>query len=346
MTTGTAQATATAQTANGQQATASATASGSSATGSTSATALYAGAVTSVLATTSTAGGGTLTGQSGANIAGTFPGLLTSQYRAYAYASGLPYAPAVNGVISGNTTIAAQLGGGNVNAVILGFGTLGGYGEPAATGTQTLTGSETFTLNATGLSGNLILGLASPQFATGFSSFSITATSTSAFGNQIVLGATGGNGPPVVAAPASVTTLAGRPTTLGGVALSETGTTANESFSVVLSDTNGKLSAAGALGAGVIGAGAGTLTVYGNIVQVNAALATLSNTDSVAAPDTIAIQATDSLGNASAGSIAVTVASAPVITAPAAALIGLNRPGGIAGIAWRKPTPRPMRCSA
>ena len=172
-TTGTANASATANTANGQQATASSTASGRSDTGSTTATTLSSGLVTNVTATTSTSGGGTLTGESGANIGGSLSGEFTSQFSASAFAVGSPNS-SVNSIISTNSNINAQLGSGNAHAVVFGAGTMSAFGESNATGTQTLTSSETFTLNATNLAGNLILGLASPITANVTGTFSIT----------------------------------------------------------------------------------------------------------------------------------------------------------------------------
>ena len=58
------------------------------------------------------------------------------------------------------------------------------------------------------------------------------------------------------------------------------------------------------------------------------ALATLSDTDNVVAPDTITVNATDSLGNAAvAKTIAVTVANGPVIGVPTGATVGVNKTG-------------------
>lgn len=175
--TGTANASATAVTANGQQAQASSTASGSTDTATTSAGTSATGLVTNVLATTSISGAGVLTGRSGVNVSGTAPVTQGSNDSAYAYVTGLPDTASgspVNAVVTGNSNIDTDLG--TSAATILGFGTEGAYGETSASGTQTLTGSESFTVNASSLSGYLILGLAEPQTAAGFASFSITTT--------------------------------------------------------------------------------------------------------------------------------------------------------------------------
>ena len=140
------------------------------------------------------------------------------------------------------------------------------------------------------------------------------------------------NGPPVVTAPTSVSTSAGKPTAISGVSLSETGSTLGKSFTVTLQDTNGLLSATGGLGAGVSGTGTTSLTISGNLVEVNSALATLSDTDSVSPSDVISISSTDSLGGIGSGSIAVNVTSAPVITAPSTATIGVNQADSLGAI--------------
>jgi hypothetical protein len=79
-----------------------------------------------------------------------------------------------------------------------------------------------------------------------------------------------------------------------GLALSESGNTTGESFTVNVSDSNGLLSATGT---GVTGTGTMALTISGSLAQVNADLATLTDTDAVAASDTITLTATDNFGN-------------------------------------------------
>ena len=127
------------------------------------------------------------------------------------------------------------------------------------------------------------------------------------------------NGLPVIAAPATATVKQGKGTAIAGVSLSESGDTAGETFTAVLSDTNGLLSAKGK---GITGSGTTTLTVTGSLTQVNGDLATLKDTDSVAANDTINLTASDGFGNVAApASIAVTVtpSGAALVIPPAAA---------------------------
>jgi hypothetical protein len=140
------------------------------------------------------------------------------------------------------------------------------------------------------------------------------------------------NGPPVVAAAATATVQLNHATPIGGVSLSETGNTSGETFTVTLTDANGDLAATGE---GVSGSGTTDLTITGSLGQVNADLATLTDTDASSSPDTITINASDSLGNtATQKQIAVTVqTSSPlVITAPATATVGVGQPGVITGV--------------
>ena len=102
------------------------------------------------------------------------------------------------------------------------------------------------------------------------------------------------NGLPVVTAPASVSVAQASATAIPGVSVAESGDSSAETFTATLSDTNGVLSATGA---GVSGSGTNSLTITGSLAQVNADLATLSDTDPSSAPDTIHVSVTDSFGN-------------------------------------------------
>ncbi len=124
----------------------------------------------------------------------------------------------------------------------------------------------------------------------------------------------------VLTAPATETLLQGNEAAISGVTLSDSYFLRGAIFSVSVSDENGLLSAAGA---GVSGAGSTNLLIVGTLAQVNAALATLSDTDDFAAPggafDLISIAATDGFGNQAANQIGVTAYSlTPVIAAPTA----------------------------
>jgi hypothetical protein len=128
------------------------------------------------------------------------------------------------------------------------------------------------------------------------------------------------NGPPVIAVSSPQIVGVGQPSAIGGLALSETGDTANgETFTVTLTDTNGALSAPGGI---VSGSGSNTLVVSGSLAQVNAALALLIDTDAVLTADTIVATASDSLGQiAQQRTIAVTVNGSPSIAAPSSATV-------------------------
>ncbi len=130
----------------------------------------------------------------------------------------------------------------------------------------------------------------------------ISGTANTGFGAAFVLGVT----PPlVVAAPPTAVLTYGTPGAITGLSLSEAGAQAGETFTVTLSDTAGKLVATGT---GISGAGSTRLTLAGSLAQVNADLATLIDTTTV--PDSITIAATDSLGNSTSQTVAVTVRQA------------------------------------
>ena len=132
-------------------------------------------------------------------------------------------------------------------------------------------------------------------------------------------------GLPVISAPSSTTIALGVPDTFIGVSLSENGALADETFTVTVSDTSGDLTATGT---GVSSASAHSLTISGSLAQVNADLATLTDTDASASPDTIELSAVDSLGYIAApAAIDVSVTGlTPVISAPRSTTIALGVP--------------------
>jgi hypothetical protein len=105
------------------------------------------------------------------------------------------------------------------------------------------------------------------------------------------------NGLPTLTAPATATVNIGKATAIPGLGLAETGNTASETFTVKLADTDGLLSATGT---GVSGAGTKSLTLTGLLAQVNADLATLTDTEATGTLDTLTLNATDGLGNQAA----------------------------------------------
>ncbi len=147
------------------------------------------------------------------------------------------------------------------------------------------------------------------------------------------------NGLPVISAPASTTVNQGLSTAVGGVSLSETGTTSGESFSIQLTDTNGLLSASNAGGATVSGSGSKTLTIAGSLSQVNTALGTLADTDSVSTTDDIHLTASDGFGNAAtAKDVSVTVSTLALsIAAPTSEVFGVGKNGAVTGVSLAEP---------
>jgi hypothetical protein len=145
------------------------------------------------------------------------------------------------------------------------------------------------------------------------------------------------NGLPTITAPATTTLGIGRARSIGGVSLSESGDTSNETFTVTVADTNGVLSAStGATGGGgtiTSSSNGTTLTITGTLAEVDADLGTLTDIDSANSSDTITVNASDSFGNAAVQrQIAITVNGLPDIAAPATATVGVGRTGAIGGV--------------
>ena len=117
-----------------------------------------------------------------------------------------------------------------------------------------------------------------------------------------------------------------------GGALTESGNTAGETFTVTVADAHGLLTAT-AGSAVVTGGGTTSLTIKGSLSAVSAALGTLGDTDGTAGSDTITLNTTDSFGNAAAQTTtAITVNGLPVITAPTVATVAQNTATTISGV--------------
>jgi len=206
-----------------------------------------------------------------------------------------------------------------------------GHGVLAATGGTPSNGGETLTVSGalTQVNADLVT-LTDTDATTPSDTITISASDSNgvtATPEQIEVTV---NGPPVIAAPASAAVAMSRATAIHGVSLSETGNMSGERFTVTLVGTNGDLSASGT---GVSGAGTTSLTITGSVSQVNADLATLTDTENTPASNTITLDASDSLGNAaSQKQIAVTVNGPLVVTAPAAATVNQSQATPISGI--------------
>ena len=131
------------------------------------------------------------------------------------------------------------------------------------------------------------------------------------------------NGVPAISASTTATVQQNQATAVTGVSVSATGntTTSGETFTAVLTDTGGVLSATTSAvdGGGTItpSNGGTTLTISGSLAQLNADLTTLTDNDATTAADTVTINAKDSFGNSAASkSIAVTINGLPPPLSP------------------------------
>ena len=132
---------------------------------------------------------------------------------------------------------------------------------------------------------------------------------------------------PVITVPAGETIGVGHTLAVSGVSVAEAGAT-GESFTVYVNDGEGLLTGTGT---GLSGSGTKQLTIEGTLAQVNADLATIKDLETGSGIDTIDFSLGDSLGNTAAATIAVTVNSLPVITAPATASVSTGESTAISG---------------
>jgi hypothetical protein len=160
---------------------------------------------------------------------------------------------------------------------------------------------------------------------------------TDAAGNAISGGFTSGqtfsispaSGTPSISAPGTSTVGLGQVGSVGPVTIAETPTSSGEAFTLTVSASNGTLAAnTGATnGGGTITPSNGntTLTVLGSLVQVNADLTTLTDTEPTTASDTISYTLSDSNGGtANPASTSLTVNGVPTISAPGSAGVAQN----------------------
>ena len=122
-------------------------------------------------------------------------------------------------------------------------------------------------------------------------------------------------GAPSITAPSAVAVGLDQATPIGPIVLAESSAAADETFTVVVFDGAGELSATGD---DVFGSGTTSLTIVGDLASVNSALATLTDTGVIGGDDVIAIDARDSLGQtATLSTIAVEVDNFAQATIPA-----------------------------
>ena len=218
-----------------------------------------------------------------------------------------------NGLLSVTAGAAMVIGNGSKDVTISGSLSAVSTALGTLSDTDGTAGSDTITVNASDSFGN-------------------TATQKS-----IGVTVTPQPGTPSITAPATATVGVGQAALISGVSITESPTTGGETFTAVLSDTNGVLSAnTGAAGGGggtiTPSNGGKTLTISGTLTQVKADLTTLADTDGTTPSDTILVNASDSNGGtATPASIAVTVNGLPAITAPTPATIGVGKAASIPG---------------
>jgi hypothetical protein len=211
-----------------------------------------------------------------------------------------------------------------------------------ATGTGTTIGGQgTSTLTVTGTltQVNAVLASVTDTEAT-LASDSITVNVTDSLGNSgalspaIAVSVTSASGTPVITVPTAVTASLGKALAIAGVGVAETPVINGETFTVTLKDSHGLLSeTATGTGATVTGQGTTTLTLAGTLAQVDAALASLSDSNATSGPDPIAITASDSNGGvATPASLGVTVTGPPTVAGPTSASVRQNQASAINGL--------------
>ena len=141
---------------------------------------------------------------------------------------------------------------------------------------------------------------------------SLTNISVLEFADQTVSLA-GTDQPPIMTAPASVMVAPGVTTGIPGISVSDPAAVAkNTTLSVVLTDTNGLLSANTTTtdgGGTITGSGTTTLSIAGTLAEVNADLATLS--DKASEPDMIDMTTSDGLGGTDDHVVSVELTALP-----------------------------------
>jgi hypothetical protein len=137
------------------------------------------------------------------------------------------------------------------------------------------------------------------------------------------------NVPFSIIAPSLETIGVNLPGSIGGIRLAESPTTSGETFSIVIADGHGALSASTQVTGGggtIVNNDANTLTISGTLDQVNADLTTLADTDTSTAPDNMFILASNSNGGSTVALLDVTVNGAPTIRTPS----DVRAPAGLA----------------
>ena len=203
-------------------------------------------------------------------------------------------------------------------------------------GTITGTGTTMLTLSGTLAEVNADLTTLSVSEAT-LATDSISITASDGNGGEAVPRSIelDVNASPAIAVPGAQLLQQGVAQALGGITIADADSLAGESYTVMLSDTSGLLTASAGPGGGgsITGSGTTSLTISGTLAQVNADLATLSISDSTLATDAIAITASDNKdGTASPKSIELDINAKPIIAAPPAINLDQGVSAAIPGV--------------
>ena len=135
----------------------------------------------------------------------------------------------------------------------------------------------------------------------------ITSAAPSGFGENFLIGTQGGNQPPITTVPGSQNIQQAQSTAISGISVVDgDASSANETITVVLSDTNGLLTVTGT---GVTGSGTNHVTIAGSLSQVNSDLSSLMFKDNITGPESIDVATSDGRGGSDDHHIAVTVFS-------------------------------------
>lgn len=189
------------------------------------------------------------------------------------------------------------------------FGRISGFGAGATIDLANLSvTSDKYSAGVLALySGATLVGGLVVSGAFGGQTFALSSDGNG--GTDITLVA---NAAPTISAPTTLTMTAGSVSPVAGISVSDTDAAAsNETLTVVLTDTAGRLSATNSAGGTVTGATTAKLTIVGTLAQVDGDLATLTDRIGKAGADTITITASDGNGGIAApATIGVTAAAA------------------------------------
>ena len=237
---------------------------------------------------------------------------------------------------------------------------LGGALSDGLSGTFSASGSSSFTLSNFGsfgpIAGQGEYGSPSIVFSTaqsGVQTETITLTPTDSNGTGYsaalpvqtltITANVMAPPPPVIAAPATLTTIQFLPMQVAGLAVSD-GNAPGQPLTVTVAAGHGTLSTAETGSLAIAGNGTAMVTLSGSLSDVNAALAALTYSSVVAGPDVITVNAADAVRAVATQTVAVTTAELPM-TAPILESPGVSwsrgRTTGSAGSRSSIPTHRP-----